>query len=64
MPEQVQSSPIKRGTARRLGLRPPMSAAMYCFGREMSDDQMEQMREIMNRHARKAMGITEETDRG
>lgn len=37
--------PIRPGTARKLGLRPPMSAGMFLFGREVSDETMDRVRQ-------------------
>lgn len=44
-------TPIRKGTARRLGLRPPMSAGMFIFGRDLTDEQMDRVREICDRFA-------------
>lgn len=51
MAAEVVRVPIRPGTARKLGLRPPMSAGMFIFGREVTDEQMDRVREICDRFA-------------
>jgi hypothetical protein len=54
---------IKPGTARRLGLRPPMSASMFIFGVELPEEKMQEARGIMDRWAARMMhGITKEDE--
>lgn len=49
------SPPIKPGTARRLGLRPPPSLGMLLYGREVGPEVEQKAIEAMDAWARKMM---------
>lgn len=55
MPVEVIRVPIRKGTARRLGLRPPVSPGMYIFGRDLSPEEMARVREICDRFVERMM---------